>query len=393
MRPKPLTGLRILDLTRLLPGPMCTLHLADMGADVIKVEDPRGGDYARALGARKEGAPGPLFRLVNRNKRSLKLDLSRPGGRELFLELAGTAHALVEGFRPGVMQRLGLGYEVLHAAHPRLVYCSITGYGQSGPYRERAGHDVNYCAYAGIVEQSGTAGGPPVLSNFQIADLAGGALSAAMGILAALLDVQRGGEGRHVDVAMTECALAHAVAPLATWLAEGATRPRGTDMLSGGLPCYGVYETRDGRYMALGALEHKFWRNFCEAVGRPDLVDRHLVAGAEADAVRAEVAAIFRTDTQARWSKRLARADCCVAPVLTLGETMHDEQLQARRAFVTTEEDGRPFTQFGFPIKLSDCEFAVAQPAPDHGQHSAEILVELGYSDERIARLERDGII
>ncbi|NIR32482.1 MAG: CoA transferase, partial [Gammaproteobacteria bacterium] len=284
VRPKPLAGLRILDLTRLLPGPMCTLHLGDMGADVIKVEAPRGGDYARALGP-------SLFRLVNRNKRALKLDLSKPAGRDVFIELTHSADALVEAFRPGVMARLGLGYEALHALHPRLVYCSITGYGQRGPYRMRAGHDIDYCAYAGIVEQSGAGGGPPVLGNFQVADLAGGALSAAMGILAALLDVQRGGEGRHVDVSMTDCALAHAVVPLATWLEEGATRPRGADTLTGGLPCYGVYETGDGRYMALGALEHKFWRAFCEAVGRPDLSDRHLVSGEEAEAVRAEVAA------------------------------------------------------------------------------------------------------
>lgn len=365
---------------------MCTLHLADLGADVIKVEDPGAGDYARTLAS-------SLFRLVNRNKRALKLDLSKPAGREVFTELARGADALVEGFRPGVMERLGLGYDALHAEHPRLVYCSITGYGQDGPYRARAGHDINYCAYAGILEQSGAAGGPPAPGNFQIADLAGGALSAAMGILAALLEVQRGGEGRHVDVSMTDCTLAHAVVPLARWLEEGAARPRGADMLSGGLPCYGVYETRDGRYMALGALEHKFWRAFCEAVSRPDLADRHLVSGDEAEAVRAEVAAIFRSDTQARWSERLAQVDCCAAPVLDVGEAMHDEQLRARGAFVTTRKDGRAFTQLAFPLKLSEYAFTVEQPAPGHGEHSAEILAELGYSDERIAGLARDGII
>lgn len=393
VRPKPLAGLRILDLTRLLPGPMCTVHLADMGADVIKVEDPGSGDYGRTLGAPAPDGQGTLFRLVNRNKRSLKLDLSRRQGREVFLDLAATADALVEGFRPGVMARLGVGYDVLHAAHPRLVYCSLTGYGQDGPYRARAGHDIDYCAYAGILEQAGCAGGPPALGNFQIADLAGGALSAALGVVAALLEVQRGGAGRHVDVSMTDCALAHAVVPFATWLDEGATRPRGGDMLTGGLPCYGIYETRDGRHMALGALEHKFWRAFCEAVGRPDLADQHLVSGAQAEAVRAEVATIFKSDTQARWAERLAQVDCCAAPVLSVGEAMADPQLRARGAFVTTEEGGRPFTQLAFPVKLSEFEFTVERPAPRLGEHGVEILAELGYAEDRIEALQREGII
>lgn len=390
MRPKPLEGLCILDLTRLLPGPLCTLHLADMGADVIKVEAPGAGDYARSLFAARSGGSGPMFRCVNRNKRSLRLDLSRDEGRAVFLDLAREAHAVVEGFRPGVMDRLGVGWEALRAVNPRLVYCAITGFGQDGPYRARAGHDINYCGWSGVLEQGGAAGGPPAPGNFQIADLAGGTLSAAMGILAALLDAERHGAGRFVDVSMTDCTLAHAIAPLMALATGGATRPRGGDLLSGGLPCYAVYETADGGFMALGALEEKFWRSFCEAVGRPDLVPRHMVEGEEAEAVRAELAAIFRSATRAEWTRRLADAECCASPVLSLAEAMEDPQLRARGMFVHGPDGG---VQYALPLRFDDFEFAIERPAPGHGEHGAEILAALGYEESRIAELRDGGII
>ena len=254
MRNKPLHDLKVLDLTRLLPGPVATLHLADMGADVIKIEDPEVGDYARNLDA---GAW--MFWLVNRNKRGLSLDLKQAAGREVFLELSKDADVIVEGFRPGVVDRLGIGYETIQAINPRIVYCAITGYGQSGPYRDRAGHDLNYCATAGISDQIGPAEGDPVIPNIQIGDLLGGSLSAVMGMLAAVIDAQRSGLGRYVDVAMTDCAMAHALFPLISQLSQGYAAPRGQDMLSGALPCYSIYETADARYMAVGALEKKFW--------------------------------------------------------------------------------------------------------------------------------------
>lgn len=248
-RPKPLAGVRVLDLTRLLPGPVATMHLADMGADVIKIEDTGAGDYARTLGSPH------FYSMVNRNKRGLRLDLKQAQGRELLLGLARDADILVEGFRPGVMDKLGVSYAALAAVNPRLVYCSITGYGQDGPYRNHAGHDINYIGYAGVGDQIGLEGGPPVVPNFQIADLLGGALTPVMGMLAALVDARAGGRGRHVDVAMTDAVFAHALLPLLDTLDHGATPPRGTTMLSGGLPCYNVYRTRDGRYMAVGSLE------------------------------------------------------------------------------------------------------------------------------------------
>ena len=270
MRAKPLAGIRVLDLTRLLPGPLCTLHLADLGADVIKIEDPTVGDYARGAGSGTEHAPSAYFLCVNRNKRGLCLDLTQAAGREVFYDLAKTAHVVIESFRPGVVGRLGIDYESIRNINPRIVYCAITGYGQTGPYRDRAGHDLNYCAYAGVSDQIGVRNGPPVVPNIQLADIAGGTLTAVMGILAALLDAERNGAGRYVDVAMADGALATAIIPLAGYLDYGKVAPRGADMLSGGLPCYGVYETADHRHMAIAAPEDKFWRALCNALQRPD---------------------------------------------------------------------------------------------------------------------------
>ena len=393
MRAKPLAGIRVLDLTRLLPGAMCTLHLGDMGAEVLKIEDPWQGDYARTLGASKK-TMSPRFVLTNRNKRSLKVDLKQARGRELFLKLAQTAAVIVESFRPGVVDTLGIGYDAVRALNSRIVYCSISGYGQTGPYRGRAGHDIDYCAVAGITDQIGPRAGAPVVPNFQIADLTGGTLPAVMGILAALVDVQRCGVGRYVDVSMTDCALAHAVVALGAQIEHGATRPRGEDLLSGELPCYGIYETGDGRYIALGALEKKFWQVFCEEVERPDLAARHWVSGEEAAAVRAEVAAIFRANSQSYWANRFADVDCCVAPVLTLAESMANEQLRAREMFLVAEHPtAGAVPQFAFPLKFSEFTFTIDRPAPAHGEHSKEILAELGYSDAKIAELEEAGII
>ncbi|MBS0551656.1 MAG: CoA transferase, partial [Proteobacteria bacterium] len=234
-RPPPLQGLRILDLTRLLPGPLATQHLADYGAEVIKVEDTGVGDYARTMGA-MGGDTSYFYQVVNRNKKSLRLDLKHPEGKALFLRLVRDADALVEGFRPGVMDKLGLGYAAVAAENPRIVYCSITGYGQTGPYALRAGHDINYIGYAGVLDQIGSAGAAPALSNLQIGDLLGGTMAAVMGMLVALIDARASGRGRHVDVSMTDAAMAHAIFPLAEVLAHGGVRARGEDLLTGGVP-------------------------------------------------------------------------------------------------------------------------------------------------------------
>jgi crotonobetainyl-CoA:carnitine CoA-transferase CaiB-like acyl-CoA transferase len=387
LRAKPLSGVRVLDLTRLLPGAMATVHLADMGADVIKIEDTESGDYSRAMGRVRDGM-SDSFRLLNRNKRAMRLDLKQPRGREAFLRLAARADVVVEGFRPGVMPRLGVGYDAVAEVNARIVYCSISGYGQDGPYAQRAGHDINYIGYAGVGDQIGTSE-RPVVPNFQIADLLGGALVPAMGILAALLDARSSGRGRHVDVSMTDATLAHAVFPLLGFLEQGKAPSRGTGMLDGGLPCYNVYRAKDGRFMAVGALERKFWTTLCDMLGCPELKDRHVVYGADAEPVKARLAQIFASRTQREWTETLAGADCCVSPVLDLEEALANEQVQARGMVV--EEGG--ITQFALPLKLSEFEFGIARAAPRPGEHTDEILREAGYGNGEIEALRREGVI
>ena len=393
MRAKPLAGITVLDLTRLLPGPLCTQHLGDMGADVIKIEDTKAGDYTRWREPVRE-QNSAFFLSINRNKRSVKLDLSQDAGKEVFYALAREADVIVEQFRPGVMERLKIDYETIRELNPRIVFCAISGYGQEGPYRDRAGHDINYCSYAGLSEQMGTRGGPPAAPNFQIADLAGGTLSPVMGILAALVDVQRTGEGRYVDVSMTDCTLAHCVIMLSAEESFGATRPLGEDYLTGGVPSYGIYETEDDRYISLGALEPKFWDAFCEAVERPDLKGMNICWDDESVRVRGEVAAIIKQQPQSYWAEFALRVDCCMAPVLTLAESREDPQLKARGMFVTHDHPVEgPVRQFAFPVKFSEFAFSIDREAPLYGEHSEEILEAAGYGPDQIAQLKSDGVI
>lgn len=387
-RGKPLAGLRVLDLTRLLPGPVATQHLADLGADVVKIEDTGEGDYARSMGA-KPGETSAFFKLVNRNKRALRLDLKKTEGVAVFRRLTLSADVVIEGFRPGVMDKLGIGYEALAELNPRLVFCSISGYGQDGPYVQRAGHDINYIGYAGVLDQIGAAGGPPAVPNFQIGDLLGGALVPLVGLLASVIDARASGRGRKVDVAMTDAVFAHAVFPLAGLLARLAPPPRGADLLSGGVPCYGVYATADGRHMAVGALEKKFWELLCDTLGRPDLKPFHLAFGTKGEQAKRELAAVFASRPQSHWVGVFDKVDCCVTPVLHIGEALDNEQLQARGMVV--EADGLP--QLAPPYKLSDYEFAIERGAPAPGQHSDEILREAGYADTDIDSLRAQGII
>lgn len=386
-RPKPLAGVRVLDLSRLLPGAMATLHLADLGADVIKIEDTDAGDYSRAMGRVRDGM-SDSFRLLNRNKRAMRLDLKQARGRETFLRLAKAAEVVVESFRPGVVARLGVDYDAVCAVNPRVVYCSVSGYGQNGPYAQRAGHDINYVGYAGIGDQIGTTEGP-VVPNFQIADLLGGALVPVMGILAAVLDARSSGKGRYVDVSMTDAALAHAVFPLLGLLEQGKPPARGTGMLDGGLPCYNLYRTKDGRFMAVGALERKFWVTLCGILGCPEFGEKHIVYGAEAAPVKERVAKVFASRTQSEWARVFADADCCVSPVLSIDESLQNEQLRARR--MISDADG--IAQLALPLKLSEFEFEIDRSAPEAGEHTDEVLREAGYGESDIAALRREGVI
>jgi crotonobetainyl-CoA:carnitine CoA-transferase CaiB-like acyl-CoA transferase len=331
----PLQGIRVLDLTRLLPGPACTMHLADMGAEVIKIEDPGPGDYARHMGAvRKEVSL--FFLAVNRGKQFLRLDLKDAAQRDSFLGMVAGADVVVESFRPGVMDKLGLGWEVLRARNPKLVMCSISGYGQTGPFAQLAGHDINYIGYAGMLEQNAGPDGTPAIPNLQIGDLLGGTLSAVQGILAALLSAKMTGRGRHVDVSMTDAVFAHNIMPMAAVNHNGHPAAPARDLLTGGVPCYNVYRTSDARFMAVGALELKFWESCCDVLERPDLKKRHWACGQQVDgddarAVKAELEAIFAQHPLSYWTEKFAAADCCVTPILRADEALHHPLFAARK--------------------------------------------------------------
>lgn len=387
----PLAGITVLDLTRLLPGPLASLHLADLGATVIKIEDLGAGDYARELGA-PVGHNAGLFLLLNRNKQSIRLNLKHPQGVALFLQLAAQADVILESFRPGVVEKLGINYATVRAHNPKIVYAAITGYGQNGPWCERAGHDMNFCAVTGVLGQSGGQGLPPQLGNFQIGDIVGGALSAVMGVLAALFDAARTGQGRYVDVAMADCTAAHAILPLAHYLAHGHSASRGEDFLTGALACYHIYATADAGYLAVAALEEKFWQRFCHTLGEPAWCAWHGLV--EQAPVIAAVQARLQQAPLAYWTALFAEVDCCVTPVLTLEEALHHPQLRARELFVSVKQphDGT-ITAAAFPVKLSDYQFTVSRPAPQAGEHTEAYLRAQGYSASELAAWQADGVI
>jgi crotonobetainyl-CoA:carnitine CoA-transferase CaiB-like acyl-CoA transferase len=344
-----LSGIRVLDLTRLLPGAYCTLLLAGMGAEVIKVEEPGTGDYMRWTPPLVDGQSA-LFDALNRDKKSVALDLKKEDERDALLRLVETADVLVEGNRPGVMDRLGLGWSVLHGRNPRLVMCSITGYGQDGPYASRAGHDLNYMAIAGALGLNGPRDGPPFPPSVQVADIGGGGMQAAVAILGALVGVQRGAEGRHLDVAMTDGAVSWLALVFAA-RAAGERVARGDQRLAGRYACYRVYACKDGRYYSVGALEPKFWAALCAALERPDLVEQQYSEDLE---TQREVERIFATRTRDQWQQTLSQVDACCEPVLDLDEVASHPQVAARRVL---EKTGR---------------------APRLGEHTEEILKELG---------------
>jgi alpha-methylacyl-CoA racemase len=353
---RPLTGIRVLDLTRLLPGPVATMHLADLGAEVIKIEDPGAGDYARSMGPVRNEV-SQFFVAVNRGKQPLRLDLKDPAQRERLLAMVEDADVLVESFRPGVMQRLGLGWDALKRRNPKLVMCAISGYGQDGPFAHLAGHDINYIGYAGMLAQNAGPDGTPALPNLQVGDLLGGAQTALQGMLAALLAVKMGGPGRFIDVSMTDAVLAHHIMPLVAVNNGGEAAPA-RDLLTGGVPCYNVYRTSDDRFMAVGALELKFWQACCEVLERPDLKERHwqcgqAVGSPDALAVKAELDVLFARHTLAEWSARFAAADCCVSPILGCGEALAHPLFQARNMVARREHPTEgAYWDVAHPIKF-----------------------------------------
>jgi alpha-methylacyl-CoA racemase len=389
-----LSGIRVLDLSRLLPGGFCSLLLADFGAEVLKVEDTGMGDYVRWSPPYHEGADdsakSALFLALNRGKRSIRLNLKDEGGREVLLRLARGHDVLLESFRPGVMDRLGVGYERLREENPGLVYCAITGYGQTGPYTARSGHDMNYLGLNGLLGLTGEAGGPPVQSAGQIADLGGGALMAAFGILAALRAREQTGEGQLVDVSMFDGSLAWLAMVAAAQLTDGASPVRRGDLeLAGRLICYRPYACSDG-WVTLGALEPKFWQAWCRGVGREDLIEKQFEPpGSEA---HAEVERIFLERTREEWRRFADEHDCCLEPVLELDEALASELVRAREMVVELAQPGTGGVKLlGVPVKLSRTPGAPAGPGPALGEHTDEVLAGLGYSKEEIAALKQSG--
>ena len=392
----PLSDVRVLDLSRLLPGGFCSQLLADFGADVVKVEDTGMGDYVRwappyygddehqSLGTRSA-----LYLSLNRNKRSIRLDLKSEGGRAALLRLVRDFDVVLESFRPGVLDRLGAGYERMRQANPALVYCAITGYGQSGPNTQRAGHDMNYLGLIGLLGLTGEPDSRPIQSAGQIADLGGGALMGAFGILAALHEARRSGEGQLVDVSMADGALSWLAMVAAAFLCDGQVPRRGEGQLTGRFVCYLPYEAADG-YVTMGALEPQFWARFCAGVGRDDLVAKQFEpAGSEA---WTEIAAIFRSKTRAEWQTFNDEHDAMIEPVLDLDEALDSELVRAREMVVEWEQPPLgAVRQLGIPVKLSRTPGTVHAPAPALGEHTREVLAGAGLTEEQIESLLASG--
>ena len=390
---RPLDGITVLDLTRLLPGAVATMMLGDFGADVIKIEQPGIGDPARQMRAGIKSKGGYFF-VTNRNKRSITINLKHPAGREAFLKLAARADVVIEGFRPGVMKRLGLDYESLRQINPRLIYCALTGYGQDGPYQLKAGHDINYIGIAGLLGVNGAKGGVPVIPGVQIADLAGGSLHSVIGILLALQARARTGEGQIVDISMMDGALAMMYVPLAAYLANGLQPQRGAEGLSGRYACYQVYETKDGRYLALGALEEKFWENACRVLGREDLIATQFTEGAQQDEAIAALASIFRTRTAREWLAAFEGVDTCLTLINDVAEMLADPQVRHRGLIAELEHPTEgALKQIAPTVKLSATPGEMKLPPPRLGEHTRSVLAAVGYSDEEIAQLAHEGVI
>ena len=382
----PLSGIRVLDLTRLLPGPFCTLLLRRLGAEVVRLEPTRGGDWVRFLPPHVGGRSAP-FDALNAGKRSLALDLKHPEAPGIVRRLVRGFDVLAEGFRPGVLDRLGVGYQALSTERPSLVWCALTGFGQDGPLSARAGHDLTYAALAGVLGANGDAGGPPRPLGVQVADLLG-AFSAALGVVAALYEARQTGRGRFVDASLTEGALSLGLLAQATAFA-GTPARRGEGQLDGGAASYRVYETADGGHLAVAPLEPPFWTAFCKAAGRPDLLTRqHLAAGA-GEALQAEMEALVASHTRAEWEARFAAADACVEPVLALDELADHPQHAARGAFL---RDGARVQTVVGPRFLGEAP-ELLPPAPTQGEHSVEVLLEAGLPRAEVDRLVEAGAV
>lgn len=375
----PLEGIRVLDLTRLLPGPYASLMLADFGADVIKVEDTKLGDYAR-WGEPKVSEYSAMFHSLNRNKRSITLDLKTDEGKEVFIDLVKTADVLIESFRPGVMDRLGVGYEVLKKHQPKLIYCAITSYGQNGPYRDAPGHDINFLSYTGLLDLQGEREGKPISSPVQIGDIGGGSLMATIGILVSIIEAKKSGKGQFVDISMLDGAVSWMQTFLPDYLATNVAPRRGELVLNGGKACYEIYETKDHRFLAVGALELKFWKNFCHVIGKEELSAQLNAPIEKQQEMKKEIQAVVAKKTLQEWQRLFKGVDACVSPVLTIEEMVENPQIKHRQMIEEVYHDNTGvMRQIANPIKLSRSKAKTVKQAPALGEHNEEIFTELGH--------------
>jgi crotonobetainyl-CoA:carnitine CoA-transferase CaiB-like acyl-CoA transferase len=394
-----LEGISVLDLSRLAPGPYCSMLLADLGADVLLVEEPvaAGGhpaaQAARRLLDRDVSERAMVFNALSRNKRSIALNLKHEAARQVLHKLAERADVLLEGFRPGVVKRLAADYDTLSRINPRIVYCSLSGYGQSGPYAGLVGHDINYISIGGALGMIGWPGTPPAIPMNIIADFAGGGLYAAFAILAAIIARERTGRGQYVDVAMTDGVISLLAGTVSQYFASGVAPRPGESFLNGAVPFYCVYETKDGRWLSIGCLEPGFWKALCRALGREDFIPYQMNADKHPevfDYLRQE----FKTRTRDEWFEYLRQFDICVGPVYSLDEVFNDHQVRAREMVVELEHPtvGK-VQQVGVAAKLSETPGSVRSLAPGRGQHTEEVLLDLGYSRQQIRDLRAEGAV
>ena len=394
-----LDGIRILDLTRLIPGPFCTMILADLGAEVIKVEEPGIGDYERQVKP-FQGDMAYRFMLLNRNKKSVSLNLKDEPGKKILRDLVKKADVVIEGFRPGVMSRLGVGYEDLKKINPGIIYCSMTSYGSKGPYRDKVAHDINILAEIGLLDLMGAADGPPVIPGVQVVDTVT-ALYGVIGIQGAVLARAKSGVGQFLDLSMQDCAFSLMFDAIRYPLAEGRVAQRGRERLMGGLGIYSIYESKDGQYIALGALEKKFRDTLLKQLGLEDFIDKGpAVTATEVDPAKEEVMKgrlrdIFKQKTMEEWQKVLEPANVFFSGVKTVADALENPQLKAREMIVVSDHPSAgKYTQIGSPLKLSETPCDLDRlAAPRLGQHTRELLKELDLSDEQLTDLKKQGVI
>ncbi|WP_249595856.1 CaiB/BaiF CoA transferase family protein [Peribacillus frigoritolerans] len=388
-----LSGIKVLDLSRLLPGPYCSLMMADYGAEVIKIEEPGRGDYIRWRKPAIEGI-GARHLTINRNKKSIELNLKSEEGKEIFKKMAANADVILESFRPGVMDRLGLGYDEISKINEGIIYCSLTGYGQTGPYRNLPGHDINYIGYSGILGLIGQKNGKPVVPGVQIADIGGGALMALSGISMALFHKERTGKGQYIDVSMLDGAVSWLYAAASDYFASAAVPERGKTRLSGQFAFYDVYETKDTKYITVGASEEKFWEEICQLIGKPEWIGLQNETGEVQEQLKEEMSEFFKQKNQKEWLDLLQTKDTCVGPVYDIDEIFLDPQIIERQLFTEMNHPvAGVIKQFGFPIKFSQTPGKIHSHSPLLGEHTDEILLELDYSKESIEALRINEVI